>query len=412
MKILHLSKSDIVGGAARAMYRLHQCLRNEGLDSVVLCQDKQSGDYSVIGPQKIIQKSIASLRPSLDTLPVKKNRKNKTLFSPAWLPFGGVVKNIEKIRPDIVHLHWIYGGMIRIERLTKIKAPIIWTLQDQWAYTGGCHYDEDCGKYKNQCERCPVLESGKKNDLSRKIFRRKSRIFSKINNMTIIGSSRWMSECARESRLLKGKKIITLPNPIDTNKYKPIDKNTAKSILNLSNHKKFILFGAVNATGDPRKGFKELIQALRQLKRKNIEFIVFGSYKPLNEPGLGLKIKFMGQLSDDISLQVLYSAVDVMIVPSLQESFGQTASESLSCGTPVVCFAATGLLDIVDHKKNGYLAKPFDTKDLADGIEWVLNNPDYNDLCANARKKVLKEFDSKVVAKKYIKLYKEILNKK
>ena len=94
-----------------------------------------------------------------------------------------------------------------------------------------------------------------------------------------------------------------------------------------------------------------------------------------------------------------------MIVPSLQEAFGQTASEAMACSTPVVAFGATGLLDIVDHKENGYLAKPFESKDLAKGIEWVLNSESYDKLCVNAREKVIKEFDSKVVAKKYIKLY-------
>jgi glycosyltransferase involved in cell wall biosynthesis len=104
--------------------------------------------------------------------------------------------------------------------------------------------------------------------------------------------------------------------------------------------------------------------------------------------------------------------VDVMVVPSLQEAFGQTASESMACGTPVVAFGATGLLDIVDHKINGYLAKPFDTDDLKNGIEWVLNTPNYDELCKNAREKVLREFDSKIVAKRHIELYEEVLENK
>jgi glycosyltransferase involved in cell wall biosynthesis len=120
----------------------------------------------------------------------------------------------------------------------------------------------------------------------------------------------------------------------------------------------------------------------------------------------------MGHLHDDISLTTLYSAADVMIVPSLQENLSNAIMESLACATPVVGFDVGGNSDMIVHQKNGYLAKPFDTEDLANGIEWVLNNEDYEELCQNAREKVLKEFDSVVVAKKYIELYSEILDTK
>ena len=86
--------------------------------------------------------------------------------------------------------------------------------------------------------------------------------------------------------------------------------------------------------------------------------------------------------------------------------------ESLSCATPVVAFDIGGNSDMCVHKVNGYLAKPFDCKDFADGIEWVLNTSKYNELCLNSRKKILNEFDSKIVTKRYIKLYKKILNQK
>ena len=169
----------------------------------------------------------------------------------------------------------------------------------------------------------------------------------------------------------------------------------------------------MSATSDPRKGFKELSEAVVKMRKTDsIELVVFGSSKPQSAPDFGFKTYYLGCLSDDISLVTLYSAVDVMVVPSLQEAFGQTASESMACGTPVVAFCTTGLLDIIDHKLNGYLAKPFDTTDLKNGIEWVLNASNYDELCVNAREKVVREFDSKVVAKKYIELYEEILSEK
>lgn len=410
MKILIVNASDIEGGAARAAYRLHKALLSQGVDSQMLVQSKISDDYTVIGPETKIKKAIAKIRPILDQLPVTRYKnRTKTLFSPAWLPFSGINDKINEIKPDIVHLHWIAGGMIRIEDIAKLKPPIVWSLLDMWAFTGGCHYDEECGAYIRDCGNCKVLGSNKVNHLSKKIFYRKLKTF-KHKRMYIIGLSKWLSQCAQNSFLLKDNNHINLPIPIDTNLYKPCDRFKSRDLWNLPQDKKLVLFGAINATGDPRKGYNELCEALYKLTDKNIELVVFGSSKPKVDQNVGFSTHYLGHLYDDVSLVTLYSAVDVMVVPSLQEAFGQTASESMACGTPVVAFAYTGLLDIVDHKINGYLARPFDTSDLANGIEWALNAPNYDELCRNAREKVVWEFDSRVVAGKYIELYKQLMD--
>ena len=409
MKVLIVNTSDIQGGAARAAYRLHKALLAQGVDSQMLVQNKVSDDFTVLPLATTkIQKGFSKMRPTLDTLPVKLY-KNKTLFSPSWLGFSSVVDKINEINPDIVHLHWINGGMIKIEELARIKAPIVWSLHDMWAFTGGCHYDENCTAYENNCGNCKVIGSEKAKDLSKKIFDRKQKIFSQIENMTIVGLSRWLHECAKSSTLLKNEKHINLPNPIDTNIFKPFDKEKARELWSLPKDKKLVLFGAMGTTSDPRKGFDELSDAMLKIENKNIEFVVFGSSEPQDSQNFGFKTHYLGSLADDVSLVALYSAVDVMIVPSVQENLSNAIMESLACSTPVVSFDIGGNSDMIVHKENGYLAKPFDTNDLADGIEWILNNENYDELCQNAREKVLREFDSVVVAKKYIELYKEIL---
>lgn len=407
MKILIVNTSDIQGGAARAAYRLHKSLLSKGVDSKMLVQNKGSDDWTVLGPDSKVQKGMGKIRPTLDSIPIKfyKN-KTKTLFSPSWLPFSGIVNKINKINPDIVHLHWVCGGMMTIEDIAKIKAPIVWSLHDMWAFTGGYHYDETYDICKNGCQ------SELNFFLSNRAFKRKQKTYTKKDDMTIVGLSNWLNECSKNSELLKDKKHINLPNPIDTNIFKPFDKKKARELWSLPHDKKLILFGAMDAASDPRKGFKELRGALRKLEKShNIELIVFGSNKPEKPLNFGFKMHYLGVLSDDVSLVSLYSAADVMIVPSVQENLSNAIMESFSCSTPVVGFDVGGNSDMIDHKSNGYLAKPFDVVDLKCGIEWVLSNAQYDKVCLNAREKVLTKFNSTLVARKYMDLYESILNK-
>ena len=293
----------------------------------------------------------------------------------------------------------------------KINKPIVWTLHDMWPFTGGCHYDKGCGKYQNKCQKCPLLNSNQENDLSKKIFKQKVTTYKKIENLTVIGVSKWIADCAKKSELFKNKKIVNLPNLINTEEFEPVSKENARAILNLPIDKKIILFGAMDANSDKRKGYEYLKEALKNISipKKELEIVIFGSSKIEIKSEYGIKTRYIGSLSDNLSLKLLYSAADVMVVPSLQETFGQTASESMSCGIPVVSFRSTGLIDIVDHKKNGYLAEPFESEDLIKGIEWILEDKErHKQLSYNARQKVLENFDSEVVIPKYVELYKSI----
>lgn len=412
MKILMVNALDITGGAARAAYRLHRALLAENVDSQMLVQSKASDDYTVIGPATKIQKGLGKLRPTLDTLPVYPyKQRSKTLFSPAWVPFSGVVDRINALQPDVVHLHWMAGGMMRIEEITRIKAPIVWSLHDMWPFTGGCHYDENCGAFRQRCGDCKVLQSAQSKDLSHRVYQRKQTAFQKKQDITLVGLSRWLATEAAASSLFKADQVVTLPNPIDTRVFAPFDQAAARRLLNLPQDKKLILFGAMGATSDPRKGYTQLCQALYQLQTKDAELVVFGASQPKKGDDFSQKAHYLGRLHDDVTLRVLYSAADVMVVPSIQEAFGQTASEAMACGTPVVAFGATGLLDIVDHKDNGYLASPFSVKDLAEGIDWILRHEDYGSLSSSARNKIFSSFSYEVVAKKYIYLYESILEK-
>jgi glycosyltransferase involved in cell wall biosynthesis len=414
MKILILSTYDNQGGAARAAYRIHNMLRSRGLESTMMVQYKNIDDHSVIGPSSKTAKVINRLRPILDNLPLKLYKKRqKQVWSVGWLP-KNIERQITPLNVDIINLHWICKGFLPSSAILKLKKPLIWTLQDCWAFTGGCHYPFECTKYQKNCGSCPQLGSKKEHDLSRLVWNRKSKYWGN-SKITAVAISHWMAECAQSSSLFRNVRIEVIPNGLDISVYKPIEKRLAREILNLPHEKTLILFGAIDAL-DPRKGFNLLCSSLEKLNParfgKSIDLIVFGTLSQTLATRPDFPGHYFGYLHDDFSMALLYSACDVMMVPSIQEAFGQTASEAMACGTPVVAFNSGGLRDIVDHQKNGYLAQPFDPQDLAHGIEWVLSDDARNQrLRKAARAKAEREFSISRVADRYLSLYEEILRK-
>jgi glycosyltransferase involved in cell wall biosynthesis len=410
MKVLIVSSSDKLGGAAIAANRLHKGLRSSEINSIMLVQNKASTDYTVRGPGTNTAKFLSQILPIINFLLMKivKKKTAKTFYSTSWRPFCNFSKTVNELNPDLVHLHWINSEMLRLEEISRIKAPIVWTLHDMWPFTGGCHYNDDCENYLYNCGNCKFLRFSHAKDLSRRLWLRKKLTYS-MSDITIVGLSRWIKECAKKSSLFRSNKIINLPNLIDTEIFKPIDKMFSRKLWNLPINKKLVLFGAMNSTDDPRKGYKELLYAIKHLKNDKLELVVFGSEQPAEVPNYGFKVHYVGNLSDEISLISLYNAVDAIIVPSLQENLSNIIIESLSCSLPVIAFDIGGNKDMIEHKVNGFLAQKISPQELANGVNWVLNSPKYAELCNNARNKVLKNFSKTIVTPKYIKLYKEIL---
>lgn len=413
MNVLLLSTQDVAGGAARAAYRLHKGLQNIDLQSQMLVQEKYTDDKTVIAPRIRLFQGVAKAKLTFETLPLKLySQKQNTPFFIQWLP-DRVISQVAQINPDIINLHWISAAFMQIETLAKLKRPLVWTIHDMWAFTGGCSYAGDCDRYQISCGACPQLNSKKDWDLSHWVWQRKAKALKNLN-LTIVSPGSWLAECAKSSSLFKNLRIEVIPNGLDTQKYKPVHQRLARELLNLPLDKELILFGALDATNDSRKGFHYLQPALQELSKSGwkdkFEVVIFGASQPENPPDLGFKTHYLGHIHDDISLATVYSAADVMLVPSLQESFGQTASESLACGTPVVAFNSTGLKDIVDHQQNGYLAKPYEVDDFAKGIAWVLENEQRSEkLSFYARKKAEQEFTLELQARRYSALFQEIL---
>lgn len=405
MKVLHLSTSDIDGGAARATYRLHQGLRDIGITSEMLVRAKNSIDKTVIAHKNLLTK----LGPPLDQLPLRLYpQRERIRFSPQWVP-DSIAAKVAQIDPDIINLHWICNGYLQIETLAKFNKPLVWTLHDMWAFTGGCDYSKECDRYIDSCGSCPLLQSHKDWDISRINWQRKAKAWQNLN-LTIVSPSKWLAECATNSSLFKKQQVVVVPNGIDIKTYKLVEQEIARSILNLPTDKKLVFC----ATSDRRKGFHLLCPALELLSKSGwkdkIELVVFGSSSPDEQLDLGLKIHYLGKFNDDIALKLVYCAADVFVAPSIQDNLPNTVVEAIACATPCVAFNIGGMPDIIEHEHNGYLAKPYEVDDLAQGIAWVLESEErHQQLSIRAREKAEQEFSSELQAHRYLSLFQEIL---
>ena len=186
-----------------------------------------------------------------------------------------------------------------------------------------------------------------------------------------------------------------------------MDKDLARKLWNFPSKTRLILFGAMGPTSEPRKGFKLLSKAISKIKDQDFELVVLGGQTLFNaEYHFDIKTHCIGPLYDDISLITLYNAVDMLVLPSIQENLSNMIAESLACGTPVVAFETGGNSDLIDHKLNGYLATPFDPGDLASGIMWILENEGGENLSKNARQKAISTLESSILVSKFIEIYK------
>jgi len=432
VNILHICASDLQGGAARASYRVHRSLVEHGekhhVTSRMRVITRLSDDPTVIGGLPQQNPIWRRLRPRLNQQVRRGFRtSNSIIHSIAWPATGLGAELQERQRSgtaDLVHLHWLGDSTLSIEEIGRLRQPVVWRLADQWAFCGAEHYTSPPGPSETASsdERFmlgyppasrPAYESGP--DLNRRTWLRKHRAWQKP--IHIVCPSPWLADCARRSALMESWPIRVIPNPLDLTVWAPADQRQARTLLQLPTDRPLVLFGALGGTADPRKGADLLLEAMQILRSKLVdtpmaalELVVFGQSRPAQPPVLGFPIHYAGRLHDDVSLRLLYAAADVMVVPSRQESFGQTASEAHACGTPVVAFRTGGLADIVADGITGALAEPFDPVSLATAIHWVLEDPERRvELAAAARQRAERLWDSAQIARLYAEVYQEAM---
>lgn len=410
MKIIHFTSGNITGGAARGAYFLHQALKDKEIDSHFFIPDKAplEGFEDVNYLSNELQKTLDKYRNRsfeqyiLNQYP---NRR-KEIFSLGRGVYDNEIVALSK-EADIVHFHWVNDHLLNLELFERIDKPIVWTFRDMWPFTGGCHYSMGCEKYKSGCNLCDLLQSNSTEDISKWVFSRKE---SSFRNIYPVAISTWLKDCAASSKLFQHKEVHMIANCIDTNTFIPFNKKQVRKELGLPLDKVILLFGAINAYGDKRKGFPLLLEALTLLENKDeFHLVTFGGSNSSILNNTGFSYTSFGTINDDNQLAKIYSASSVFIAPSIEEAFGKTIVEAMSCATPVVAFNATGPKDLIKHEKTGYLAKPFDTADLVRGIAVITKHQSYEKLCRASRLNVVDNFSLEIIAQQYINFYKKII---
>jgi len=403
IKVLHINYSDNKGGAAIALERICKAQQELDINPKVIAAEKYSNNNNVIGPNSTIEeikwKILSSINRKLNNL---ENKRRYDSNSYNLIP-NNFVKKINKIQCDIVNLHWIGGNLIPIKDLKKINKPIVWTLHDMWAYTGSEHYTKSL-RFAEGYNKNNKPKDSKGYDLEKYCWNLKKKFYP--SNLKIITTSDWQFNNAKKSVLLKDKDLYKIPLPLDFSFWKPIEKKKCREILNLPENKKIILIGSERIDLE-RKGYLLLEKILNNLDKKNKILIIFGRNGNYLKEIKDIDKIFLDEISQNsIDLKTLYSASDLFLAPSIQESFGQTVLEASSCCLPTVCFSNNGISEIIDHKKNGYIAKESDIHDFNAGIDWCLENISQEKMKLN-----LNSLKEKFSNEKIGKLYKEIYSK-
>jgi glycosyltransferase involved in cell wall biosynthesis len=327
---------------------------------------------------------------------------------------AGLVDELNTCDADILNLHWI-SEMLSVKDIGRLKKPIVWTLHDMWAFCGGEHYapDDAAARFRQgyRANNRPPGERGP--DLNRQTWKAKRRAWAR-QCFTIICPSRWLADCARHSVLFADAAVHVIPYPLDTDKtWRPIPREVACVALSLPPDKKLILMGAEGGVADPRKGGDLLHDALALVAARqsgDVELMIYGQEQPQGENTWPCPVHWLGVVRDDRVLALAYSAADMMVMPSRQDNLPNTAVEAQACGTPVVAFDIGGLPDIVIHRVSGWLAKAFDTVDMAEGILWVLGDSKrWQGLSRTAREKAVERFSPGVIAEQYGRVYEQVL---
>lgn len=413
MKICHVSAQDIRGGAARAATRHHLAQLGHGHESRMLVSIKGSDLASVCGPVTRSKKAINLLRPHLARLALGCSPAADDVYRSFNLIPSRLLGAAPATEADVINLHWVGGECLSVREIGAIEKPHIWTLHDMWAFCGAEHVavDNADARWRTGYHAGNRPSGTRWVDWDRWVWKRKRSAWRR--GIQLIAPSRWLARCVQESALMAGWPVSVIPNVLDVDRFRPLPKKVAREIMGLPDQTPLVLFGAMDGSKDKNKGWDLLQEALDIISKtasEEVECVIFGQSEPLHPPGMNLPVHWLGRFTDDVALALIYSAADVMVVPSRIENLPQTGTEAQACGCPVVAFDTSGLPDVVEHGVTGYLATAYDPHDLAAGIRWVLGDrARLISLGVAARDRAVRLWSPQAVVPQYVAAYEQAI---
>lgn len=407
MHILHFSTADNEGGSARSAYRIHTALRSRGHSSHMLVGKKVTDDADV----ELIAGN--ALGRYLDIFIDRYNRSrgqqyfsvpsSRRLLAHPWLQ-----------QADIIQLYNTHGGYFSHMLLPELsrRAPLVWRLSDMWPMTAHAAYSYGCECYKKGPEVCVcALDSypGIGRDTKKMLWEAKERVYAQLKNLTIVAPSSFLEKAARESKLLGKFPVVRIPNGIDTRVFSPQNKAEARAALGIPHDVRVVLFSAHGLDNNPRKGSEELKKMLNALgPQKNILLVLVG------EGGESFRVPFpvrlCGYIADRVQLANIYSAADILLLPSMAENLPNNLLEAMACGLPAVAFDTGGIGDAVKHMETGYLARSGDQEDFVKGLQLMMEKDTLRDAAGRAARTLMeKEFSQEKEIERFEALYEKLL---
>jgi glycosyltransferase involved in cell wall biosynthesis len=420
IKSLHVGTFK-VGGAATAMLRLQNALKGKIDGQAIYFCDLPKN--KVIQSQNkiniIINKLQGYFKKKADNYAdweievflnqLKSARSNGLEY--ASLPVSNVdltQSNIYK-QSDIVHLHWVANGLDWPTFFKKNKKPVVWTIHDMNPFSGIEHFEEPYFGIDEAGYPLARKKSEAEFALGNKWALCKKTALEGVNNIHIVSPSQWLFASSQKSELFNRFPHYHIPYSVPEDKFKVLNKNSARKELGLPPGNKKIFLFVADSIENERKGYAYLQRAISQINQYyDILLVAIGQN---NNNNMDENIVYLGKISDEQKMASAYAAADAFIIPSLEDNLPNTMLESLMCGTPVIGFPVGGIQETILDGFNGYLCERIGVPPLVENLKKFLDNADSFSREAIAAD-ALNKYASDIQANAYLNLYEDILNSK
>jgi len=439
MNILQVSTADIGGGAEKVAWNLYRAYQKRGHTSWLAVGFHRSNDLSVFPLPDLPPSSSPWARLPWGLYrrfdPYKKESRGRHYLRAGLLALSGFQAEIERRQgredfnfpgswkllqlppqpPDIIHTHNLHGGYFDIRYLPNLsrQLPIVWTLHDEWAFTGHCAYCLGCPRWKTGCGHCPDLRiyPSLLRDATDWNWQRKRAVYQK-SKLHVATPSHWLMDEVQLS-MIEPVESRVIPYGVDLTKFHPVDSSQARSELGLPLDQNILLFTASQTIHNMFKDYTTIEQALHHLSReKNFSAIFLSLGGGSGEEHIGsVTIRHIPFIRDQNQVARYYQSADIFLHAARTDNFPNTVLEALACGTPVIATAVGGIPEQVRDGETGYLTPPADPQAMAGRIAELIFNPTRRkEMGLRAAEDAWRRFDLNRQVNDYLAWYQEILD--